>query len=115
LLLPTYDRTYREKIRDSIRRIRGITQENPEYFTPMEEVAAKHTDAVRDMESIWREKFELVWSIHFNAFAVPPCMSLIGPDWFRYAVARVIVGLDRLLCRVGICRGFLRIMISHKR
>lgn len=115
LLLPTYDRTYRQKISDSIRRIRGITLEKPEYFTPMEEVAAKHTDAVHNMEFIWREKFELVWTIHFNAFAVSPCMSLIGPDWFRYSVARAITWLDRVLCRAGICRGFLRIMIGRNR
>lgn len=114
LILPTYDRTYRQKIRDSIRRIRGITQEQPRYFTPMETVAARH-DVVHNIESIWREKFELVWSIHFNAFAVTPCMSLIGPDWFRYTVARAITWLDRLLCRIGICRGLQRIIIARKR
>lgn len=115
LVLPTNDRTYWQKIRDSIRRLRGITQERPRYFTPMENVAAKqHADAGHDLESIWREKFELVWNIHFNAFATFPCLSLIGPDWFRYAVARMITWLDRLLCRMGICRGFVRIIIARK-
>jgi len=114
LLLPTYDRTYWQKISDSIRRIRGITQELPRYFTPMETVSARH-DVVHDIESLWRDKFELVWSTQFNSFAVTPCMSLIGPDWFRYTVAHVITQLDRLLCRLGICRGFLRIMIGRKR
>jgi 2-polyprenyl-3-methyl-5-hydroxy-6-metoxy-1,4-benzoquinol methylase len=110
LVLPTYDRTYRQKIRDSIRRISGITQEQPRPFTPME-----CADAVHDLESIWCEKFEVVWNINFNAFAGTPCMVLIGPDWFRYAVAHAITGLDRLLCRMGICRGFIRIMIARKR
>jgi len=110
LILPTYDRTYRKKIRDSIRRIRGITQEQPRRFTPME-----CADAVHDIESILREKFELIWSIHFNAFAVTPCMSLIGPDWFRYTVGHAITWLDRLLCCMGICRGFQRIVIGRKR
>ena len=72
-------------------------------------------DTVHDIESIWREKFELVWNIHFNAFAVSPCMSLIGPDWFRYTVARAITWLDRLLCRMGICHWSVRIMIGRKR
>ena len=110
LILPTYDRTYRQKIRDAIRRIRGITQEQPRPFTPME-----CADAVHDLESIWCEKFELVWNIRFGAFAAAPCMLLIGPSWFRYAVAHAITGLDRLLCRTRICRGFIRIMIGRKR
>ncbi len=114
LLLPTYDRAYREKIRDSVRRIRGITREKPEYFTPMEEVAAKDK-AVFDFADYLYDKFDVLWDVHFDAFAINPAMSMVGPDWFRYSVARIIFGLDRLFCRFGISRGFVRIIIARKR
>jgi len=113
LLLPTYNRTYREKIRASIRRIRGIAQERPEYFTPMEEVAAKDK-VVFDFADYLYDKFEVLWDVHFNAFALFSCILLIGPDWFRYTVARAIIWLDRLLCRLGVCRGWFRIIIARK-
>lgn len=115
MLLPSYDRTYRQKVRDSFQRITGVTREPSESFSPMEVVAGKHTDAVRDMEIIWRERFELVWSFRFNSFATNPCMSLRGPDWFRYPIAGAIVGLDRAMCNARICHGRLRIMVSRKR
>jgi len=114
LLLPTYDRTYMQKIRDSVRRIRGITKENPEYFTPMEMVAAKDK-SVFDFADYLYDKFDILYDVRFNAFAGGPAMMIKGPDWFRYAVARIIIGLDRALCRIGICKGFLRIIIARKR
>jgi ubiquinone/menaquinone biosynthesis C-methylase UbiE len=113
LLLPTYDRTYRKKAHDAFQRISGKTKEAPEYFTPMEEVAAKDI-AVFDIADMFYSKFEVLWDVHFNAFAVNPAMSVIGPDWFRYTLARCIVGLDRLLCKCGLCRGFIRIIVARK-
>jgi len=113
LLLPTYDRTYRQKISDSIRRIRGITKEKPEYFTPMEEVAAKDK-SVFDFADYLYDKFDVLVDVHFNAFA-NAAMWIKGPDWFRYSTAKVITGLDRLFCRLGVSRGFIRIIIAQKR
>jgi SAM-dependent methyltransferase len=114
LILPTYDRNYRQKIRDSIRRIRGITKEKPEYFTPMEEVSAKDK-SVFDFADYLYDKFDILFDVRFNAFACGPAMTIKGPDWFRYSVARMIIGLDRVLCRLGICKGFLRIIVARKR
>src|SRR3989338_5304236 len=97
LIVPTYDRTYRQKFSDSIRRIRGITKEKPDYFTPMEEVAAKD-ESVFDFADYLYDKFDVLFDVHYSAFANGPAMGIKGPDWFRYSVARIIVGLDRLLC-----------------
>ena len=113
LLLPTIDRTYKQKIHDSICRIRGITKEKPEYFTPMEEVAAKDK-TVFDFANYLYDKFDVLYDVNFNAFDLP-CGLIKGPDWFRYAVARCVIALDRLFCRLGISRGFLRIIIARKR
>lgn len=114
LIVPTYDRTYRQKFSDSIRRIRGVTKEKPDYFTPMEEVAAKD-ESVFDFADYLYDKFDVLWDVHFNAFANGPAAQVKGPNWFRYSVGRVIVGLDRLLCRLGVSRGFIRIIIAKKR
>lgn len=114
LILPTYDRSYGQKIRDSYQRLTGATKEPTEVFTPMEEVAAKDK-AVFHFADYLYSKFEILMDVHFNAFTLNPVMWLKGPDWFRYTVAHILVGLDRLLCRLGICRGFLRIIIARKR
>jgi len=114
VLLPTYDRTYRQKLRDTIRRLRGITKEQPEYFTPMEEVAAKDK-SVFDFADYLYDKFDVLYDVQFNAFACGPAMTVRGPDWFRYTVARLIIGLDRALCSLGICKGVLRVIIARKR
>ena len=114
LLLPTYERTYLEKIHDSYKRITGKTKEPSDFFTPMEAVAAKDL-AVFEIADIFSEKFAVLWDVDFNAFAINPAMSFVGPDWFRYTAARVVVGLDRILCKCGLCRGFLRIIVARKR
>lgn len=113
LLLPTYDRTYIKKMNDSLQRITGKTKEAPEYFTPMEEVAAKDV-AVFDIADIFYNKFEVLWDVHYNAFSDIPAMIISGPDWFRYTAAKLIIMLDRILCKLGICRGFLRIIVARK-
>jgi 2-polyprenyl-3-methyl-5-hydroxy-6-metoxy-1,4-benzoquinol methylase len=112
LLLPSYNRTYVQKFAVLLKWLMGITKAPPEVFSPME--ATKHT-SVYEIESIWREKFELVENIQFNAFASEPVMTLSGSDRFRYPVARALVGLDRLLCRTRVCKGFFRIIIARKK
>lgn len=114
LLLPTFDRTYSEKMLDMFQRLTGKTKAPPEIFTPMEEFAAKDS-AVFTIADIFYDKFEVLWDINFHAFANTPVMAVIGPDWFRYTVARILVLGDRLLCKVGVCRGFYRIIVARKR
>jgi len=41
-------------------------------------------------------------------------MALIGPDWFRYSTAWVLLKLDNLLCKIGITKGYYRVIIAKK-
>jgi ubiquinone/menaquinone biosynthesis C-methylase UbiE len=114
LALPTHDRTYLDKIRDAYRRIIGKTKEMPDHFTPMEELAAKD-HAVFEIADILYEKYEVLFDVRWAAFVSTPAMQVRGPDWFRYSVARLLVFIDRVLCKIGLCKGFLRIIIARKR
>ena len=49
------------------------------------------------------------------ASSLAPCMSVRGPDAFRYGGARAIIWLDRLMCTAGITRGFIRVLVGQKR
>lgn len=110
-ILPVYHYSYMQKISIALQLLSGKRQLPTEVFTPMEE--AKHS-SVEDIERIWHEQFEVIESIQQNAFAGTPVMKLSGPDGFRYSVARVLVGLDRVLCSLGIVKGFERIIIARK-
>lgn len=111
-LLPSHYQTYREKVSHILNRLTGVTPEPEEIFSPME--AAKHS-SVFDIDRIWRTKFHLLFAVQFSAFVLGPAMSIKGPDWFRYSTIRTLVLLDRLLCRMGVCKGFVRIMIARKK
>jgi 2-polyprenyl-3-methyl-5-hydroxy-6-metoxy-1,4-benzoquinol methylase len=111
LILPIYPLTYPQKFSIAWRRLTGRSQFPAEIFTPMEQ--AKHS-SVYDIERIWHEKFKVVVNFRQNAFVGTPVMQLSGPDGFRYPTARALVALDRLLCRLGVVRGFERIMIARK-
>jgi len=113
IVLPTYDRTYLEKIRDIYYRLVGKSTELPDHFTPMEEYAAKD-HAVFEIADTLYKQYDVVLDIHYNAFASTPAMLIQGPDWFRYSVASLIIGLDRVLCNMGVCRGFLRMIVARK-
>lgn len=109
-LLPTFHHGYREKLKLAARRLSG--EAGPEeIFSPME--MGKH-DAVYEISKIWYEKFDVIEDVHFNAFSLAPLMRLDAPMWVRYGIARSVVALDRLLCRAGICNGFVRVMIGRK-
>jgi hypothetical protein len=56
-----------------------------------------------------------IFELRQNAFVGIPVMCLGGWDIFRYTTARTLAGLDRLLYRLGIVKGFERIMIARKR
>ena len=111
-VLPIFNYSYLHKISIALQLITGKRHLPAEVFTPMEE--AKHT-SVYDIERIWHEKFEVLVTIRQNAFAGTPAMLLSGPDGFRYTVARALVGLDRLLCSIGVVKGFERIIIARKK
>jgi len=82
-----------------------------EIFSPMEE--AKHTSVV-EITEYFEKHFDIIWFNQRNAFSGVPLMTLGGKDWFRYGVGRVIVTLDRLLCALGVVRGFNQIIIAKK-
>ena len=110
LILPTYHIGYGQKIVIALRRLLG--EAGPaEVFSPME--MSKH-DSVYEISNIWYEKFEVIEDVHFNAFSIAPLMRLRAPDRIRYRLAKLIVQVDRLLCRTGICHGFVRVMIGRK-
>lgn len=111
-ILPLRNFTYIQKFSIAYQLLVGKKKLPAEFLTPMEE--AKHS-SVSDIEKIWKEQYELLVRIQQNAFVGTPVMRLRGPDSFRYGVARLLVGLDRLLCKVGVVKGFERIMISRKR
>src|SRR2546423_4584911 len=110
-LLPTYHHGYSKKARLALRRITGEPGP-PEIFSPME--MGKH-DSVYEISKIWYEKFEVIQDVHFNAFSLAPLMRLKAPSFIRYPLAKAVVAFDRLLCRTGICHGFVRVMIGRKR
>jgi len=110
-LLPIYTLTYSQKVSLAVRRLLGKSAFPEEVFSPMEE--AKHS-TVHDIARIWHDQYEVVIEFQQNAFAHTPAMMLSGPDSFRYPAARAVLALDALLCRLGIVRGFERIMIARK-
>jgi 2-polyprenyl-3-methyl-5-hydroxy-6-metoxy-1,4-benzoquinol methylase len=111
-ILPVYHYSYMQKISIALQLLIGRRQLPAEVFTPMEE--AKHS-SVDDIGKILHEQYELVMNSRQNAFAGTPVMHLSGGDCFRYTTAKALVGLDRLLCYIGIVKGFERILIARKR
>ena len=112
LILPIYPRSYLEKISLALQLVTGKKQFPAEFLTPMEE--AKHS-SVEDIDRIWHEQFDVVMNIRQNAFAGLPATYLLGPDSFRYTMARALVVFDRLFCYFGITKGFDRKMVARKR
>jgi hypothetical protein len=110
-MLPIYTLTYRQKLAIAMRRLTGRAEFPAEVFSPMEE--GKH-GLVVDIARIWHERYEVQAEFRQNAFCATPAAMLAGPDWFRYATARGLVGIDALLCRLGLVHGFVRVMIGRK-
>jgi 2-polyprenyl-3-methyl-5-hydroxy-6-metoxy-1,4-benzoquinol methylase len=110
LVLPTYDRSYASKVAHAVRRVLGVARAPEEIHSPMEGKGP----AVEEISRIWHEKFEVIKEERFMAFSLGPAMSVRGPDAFRYGVARVIIWLDRMLCRAGVTQGFIRVLIGRK-
>ena len=111
-ILPIYPYSYMQKLSIALQLFLRKRQLQTEVFTPME--GAKHA-SVDDISKILHEQFDVIMDLRQNAFVGTPVMSISGWDSFRYTAARVLVGLDRLLCYFGIVKGFERIIIARKR
>jgi 2-polyprenyl-3-methyl-5-hydroxy-6-metoxy-1,4-benzoquinol methylase len=111
LILPTYNMSYWAKLKAIVKRAVGITRTAEEIFSPMEQ--GKH-DSVYVIAEIWHRDFEIVEEAEFMAFSLSPCTLVKGPDAFRYQAARLIIAIDKLLCRLGLTRGFIRVIVGRK-
>ncbi|NQV76102.1 MAG: class I SAM-dependent methyltransferase [Bacteroidetes bacterium] len=110
-ILPTYNLTYPQKFKKVFNLITGKDELRAEIFSPMEE--AKHS-SVDEISAILYEKFEVKIDRRKNAFVGTPVMRIIGSDGFRYFAARVVIAIDRFLCKIGLLKGFERIMVAQK-
>ena len=111
-ILPTYSLSYPQKLGTVFNLLTGKRKYREEIFSPMEE--AKHS-AVDEIADVFNNKFEVILSLRHNAFAGTPVMRISGSDGFRYAAARVVVEIDRFLCKLGIVKGFERVMVARKK
>lgn len=110
-VLPTYNLTYLQKMAKVFALMFGRDSYREEIFSPMEE--AKHS-AVDEIAEAFEAKFEVIVNLRYNAFAGTPVMRIKGPDPLRYALARLVIGIDRFLCGIAVVKGFERIMVARK-
>ena len=111
-ILPQIHHSYLDKLSFLKGLIIGKKFLPEEGFSPMEE--AKHF-SVEDITKIFNEKFNVIWMLQRNAFVGTPVVTLAGSDSFRYTVARILVLIDKLFCRIRIVRGFDQIIIAKKK
>lgn len=111
-ILPQYHYTYLQKLSIALDLLIGKRQLPEEIFSPMEE--AKHS-SVEDISKILYEQFEVVLKLQKNAFIGTPLMTMSGNDSFRYTIAKILVVLDKFLCRTKIVKGFDQILIAQKK
>ena len=111
-ILPQLHHSYMQKLSFAKDLLFGKKHLPEEIFSPMEE--AKHF-SVEDITKILNEKFEVMMTLRKNAFVGTPLMTMAGSDAFRYLVARILVTLDRILCRIGVVTGFDQIIVARKR
>jgi len=112
LVLPTYRLTYRFKFSRALHKLVGEGPGHPGNQKPASPMEGHST---LDIAPLLYERFEVLEDFHFNAFAPGVLWRLKGPDAFRYAAARAVVALDRLLCRLGLCHGRFRVIIGKKK
>ena len=110
-ILPVHTLTYKQKLIKLFKVMRGKESLRQEIFSPMEEL--KHS-AVVDIEEDFYDKYEVLYFNQENAFCGLPCMRVIGPDSFRYSAARIVMGIDYFLCKIGLVKGFDRVIVARK-
>jgi len=111
-VLPQVHHSYLQKLiflKDLITRKKFLPEEG---FSPMEET--KHF-SVEDITKIFNQKFNVLWLLQRNAFVGTPLVTMAGRDGFRYTVARILIVIDKFLCRIHLVRGFDQIIIARKK
>lgn len=113
-LLPKRGLSYKKKfLRLYNYLIKGVKFSN-EIFSPMEVWASKHDESSELILNFWTKELKTKYIFYYGAFSGFVCGTLDGPDWFRYLVAKVLTNLDRFLIKIGVCRGFYRVIISSR-
>jgi 2-polyprenyl-3-methyl-5-hydroxy-6-metoxy-1,4-benzoquinol methylase len=113
-ILPTFDMSYIQKFKRLYNYFVNKKALSNEIYSPMEVYASKHDIASDSILDFFTKKMNVEKIIYFGAFSVRVCNSISGPDWFRYGLAKFLTILDRLLIKIGICRGYYRIIYSTK-
>ncbi len=111
-ILPQIHYSYLDKISILFKLLTTKRKLPEEIFSPMEE--AKH-HSVEDITRIFKQKFKVLYFNQKNAFVGTPIMTMSGSDKFRYTLARVLVFIDRLLCKIKIVKGFDQIIVAKKK
>jgi 2-polyprenyl-3-methyl-5-hydroxy-6-metoxy-1,4-benzoquinol methylase len=111
-ILPQIHYSYLDKISILFELITKKRKLPEEIFSPMEE--AKH-HSVEDITRIFKQEFKVLYFNQKNAFVGTPVMTMSGNDKFRHGLARVLVCIDRLLCKLRIVKGFDQIIVAKKK
>lgn len=110
-ILPIHTLTYKQKLIKIFNVGVGKDNLRKKIIVPMEK--SKH-NAKEDIEIVFYEKYIILYHIRENGFCGLPCMRLIGPDFFRYSLARILKVIDYLACKIGLVKGFERVIVAKK-
>ena len=110
-ILPIHTLTYKQKLIKIFNVGVGKDNLRKKIIVPMEK--SKH-NAKEDIEIVFYEKYKILYHIRENGFCGLPCMRLIGPDFFRYSLARILKVIDYLACKIGLVKGFERVIVAKK-
>jgi 2-polyprenyl-3-methyl-5-hydroxy-6-metoxy-1,4-benzoquinol methylase len=113
-LLPKRGLSYKQKLLRLYNYFFHSKKFSNEIFSPMEIWASKHDDASDSILNFWTKELKPIHIVYYGAFSGFVCGTLGGPDWFRYPISKLLTILDRFLIKIGICRGFYRVIISKK-
>ncbi len=113
-ILPTYGRSYLDKTRSLLRRIKGrnITEHVHEITCPATKM---RDDLPNNICGVLKGQFKVLMDVHFNSFSLAVMRRLKGPPFFRYTIAHLLAMFDRFLCRTNIFQGRNRIIVVQKR
>ena len=113
-ILPIYEYTYFEKLKKIINYIFGNDKLEQMQHSPMEIYSDKHGDAAEVIRECLVKKYTPIYEKEFGAFSIYVSHSLKMPRALRLKIAKMIVLLDELLCKLRICKGSYRIIVSKK-
>lgn len=113
-VFPTFDLSYYDKFKRLYDYLINGKLFSKEIYSPMEVYASKHDIASDSILEFFTKKMKPEKIVYFGAFSVRVCNSISGPDWFRYNSAKFLTMLDKVLIKMGICRGYYRIIYSTK-